>query len=48
VQAMMIEIHDAPKEKQDRLYSHLREAGLVLKAPPLQHGTYALAMFQRC
>jgi FkbM family methyltransferase len=47
VQAVMIEIHHAPEAKERRLHSQLQEAGLRLRASPLQHGADALAMFQR-
>ena len=47
VQALMIEIHGADKEKHRHLYSRFDQAGLKLKAPPLEHDGHVLAMFQR-
>lgn len=47
VQALMIEIHDASESKQQRLYAQLQSSGLRLKAPPIEHSGYRLAMFQR-
>jgi FkbM family methyltransferase len=47
VQALMIEIHGADKEQHRLLYSRFDQAGLKLKAPPVEHGGHILAMFQR-
>ena len=47
VQALMIEIHQAPESKQKRLHLQLAEAGLRLQSAPIEHNGYSLARFQR-
>ena len=47
VQALMIEIHDGPESKQRQLRAQMEEAGLRLKASPIDHSGHTLAMFQR-
>lgn len=47
VQKLMMEIHSAPKTRQDELHASLERAGLRPVGRPLDHSGYQLAMFQR-
>jgi FkbM family methyltransferase len=47
VQAIMIEVHEAPQLKQERLYWALAAVGLKPKGDVIQHSGATLARFQR-
>lgn len=47
IRHLMIEIHSESKQKQEQLFEDLSNGGLDLVRPPLKHGGYQLAMFQR-